>query len=227
MTLESMGLAEAQEACEELRTALAEYSGCYYRGTTRADGKRNAQVVTWLAEQEPRADGMGGRRDLRTMSDNAAAELGQQFTQEMLKAMTSMYKKKGGLKKAYAAKPDYARAKIQAARAWRVVGKNYLGKMWQRLQSQLSADDEGKETSAPAVELGYAVNRQKKYGVGIDRVYMATGDLFEDLSPEDGRIALVKGGAAIGRAEFAAEVASAGRAIAGAFGIHGPLKGRG
>jgi hypothetical protein len=47
---------------------------------------------------------------------------------------------------------------------------------------------------------------------------------MEDLQPEDGRIMLVKGLAAMGRINQAAEFASVGKAVAGAFGLTGKFK---
>jgi hypothetical protein len=221
ITLEAMGLAEAQELTDFYIAVLGEYSGCYYKGTKRNDGKTNAEVVGYLAEGNNRSE-EPIKRDLRTFSDKVAGMLGEAWKQVIENVANSMVKKSGGFKKAYASKAGWERAKIASARAWKAAGMAVLEEMSRRHKEQLTADAQGNESPADLVGVAYAMARQKKYGVNPYAVYIATGQLQEDLQPEAGRIALTKGGESMSRLNAAAEVASLGKAIGGM--IKGSLK---
>jgi hypothetical protein len=203
-----MGLAEAQELTDFMVAALAEYSGIYYRGSTREDSSlKNADVMTYLAENYP-------SRNLRPLSDAMAQMLGEGWKQEIDNAAQSMCKKGGGLKKAYNKKAAYERAKIAAARAWKACGKAYLEELSRRIMGQITADDDGSESAADPVSDAYAATRESKYGIPRDRVYVATGQLLADLSPSvPGPMVLTKGEAAEGRAETRRNI----RALAKSF----------
>jgi len=218
ITMEAMGLTEAQGVTDFMMTAIGEYSGCFYRGTTRfpdLEGKvlTNAEVVSQLAQGitfdgEPNPS---KRRDLKTMSDSDAARFGAIWREKIVAACEDFQSKQTGqLKKVYQKMPVVQLAKIASARAWREAGQAVLAKMKSRQANQLSADGSGAESPAPHVSESYAKWRLKQYGVSEDRVYIATGQLMEDLSPDvPGRIQLVKGVSAVGRDEAAANVESA------------------
>lgn len=216
-----MGLAEAQELTDFYIAAIGEYSGCYYKGTRRTDGKTNAEIVGYLAEGNNRSE-EPIKRDLRTFSDKVAGMLGEAWKQVIENVANSMIKKAGGFKKAYAKKSATDRAAIASARAWKAAGMAVLEEMSRRHKEQLTADEQGNESPADLVGVAYAMAREKKYGVNPYRVYVATGQLQEDLQPEAGRISLTKGGTSAGRDAMAAEVASLGKAIGGM--IKGALK---
>lgn len=192
ITIEAMGLEKAQALGDFLIAAIAEYSGCFYRGATREDGQAtNGEIVTHLA---------AGGRNLRPLSPEAARKLGDIWKAEVEKAAQSFLNSQGEMKAAYARKESWERAKIASARAWRAAGQAVLAIMDRRRKQQLTASDGGAESTAKHVGDDYAEQRKRKYGVSEDKVYVATGQLMEDLSPDaEGRITLVKGAGASGR----------------------------
>lgn len=219
ITIEAMGLTEAQGVTDFMLTALGEYSGCFYRGTTREpdeDGivKTNAEVVQELKDHPK-------NRDLKTFNDADAARFGAVWREAIVEATNDFQAQNGGgLKKVYQKMPVEQLAKTAANRAWRKAGQAVLARMKDRLDKQLSAYNTGSESPAALVSPGYARWRQEKYGIPEGVVYKATGQLTEDLSPDvPGRISLVKGVAAVGRAEAAANIQSAVSALKSATGL--------
>jgi hypothetical protein len=192
ITLEAMGLDNAQALTEFYLAALAEYSGCHYGGTTRSDGLRNTEVLDRLANPDPRpSDGKVCKRDLRPFSDSVAAELGEVWKRIVEDRAERIASAKPGSK--ITTMDARQQAKAASAAAWRAAGLAVQSRMQQRAQDQLSADDSGQESAAEPVSDWYAKQRKARYGVDEGAIYKASGQLLEDLSPNAGRIVLDRG----------------------------------
>lgn len=210
ISLEAMGLENAQELTDFMNAAIGEFSGCFYRGATREPDPKTGAILT-NAEVVESLKNHPKRRDLKTFSDQQAAGLGSEWKEAIVAAADSFVSQQTGqLKKPYQKMKAIQMAKIASARSWRQVGQSVLAIMKRRQREQLAASADGSESAAAKVSPGYAKWRERQYGVSQDRVYIATGQLMEDLSPDvPGRIALMKGQAALDTATANANVRAA------------------
>ncbi len=174
LKVKAIGLPEAEALTRLISAAVASYKGCDF-ARNRDDGTPEGSVVTWLAEGNP-------ERDLRTLSSTEEASVASAFM-DYIARRVQVAKKRGR-----AATPQLGNA--IGAGAWRAAGGAYSEIMRNRINNEETVG------GAPAAKVGkpYADWRNRKYGVPVNRVYKATGQLLSHLNPANitGSIRLIK-----------------------------------
>lgn len=178
ISIEAMGLDKAEAEAEYYKAAIAAYSGCHYRGSTRDDGKANALIVRYLAD---------GGREIREFSDKVAAEFGEAWKSEVERRVNRM---------APAESVAQARQKARAnsAAGWRKAARLVMERLSRRVNTGMDADAQGNDKAADKVDPNYAKSRQAKYGIPEEAVLKASGQLLDDVNPTHvGAIVLDRG----------------------------------